>query len=80
MPKITRVEEPIVLVFTTIDRLYETKKFKSVEGAVKYVRKRLGRLCDMVDRNFAVTAYGDGTLSCRGGQYSLEDLWKMSLQ
>lgn len=57
----------IVLTYTTIDRLYERRVFKTLKGARKYARKRIGTLYDISETfNYAVDMFGTGKLTATG--------------
>jgi len=51
--------------YRTVDRYYESRRFKTLAGARKYARKRMGENCDY-GMSYAVDMYGTGRLRVTG--------------
>jgi hypothetical protein len=57
----------IVITYRTIDRFYERRTFKTLAGARRYARKRLGTSFDVGGfGGYAVDGFGTGTLRVTG--------------
>ena len=57
----------ITLRYRTVDRYSETRKFKTLKGAMKYAHTKLGAHPDTSGTfGYAVSHYGDAKLSVEG--------------
>lgn len=61
----------ITIRYSTIDHFSETRRFKTLEGARKYAKMRMGDTFD-IGSSYAVDMFGTGKLEVRG--VSLETL------